>query len=156
MKKIILFSSIILMIGLFFANVYNSIVDVPNWCNDIPNSIKNLRNYYVISNPGNFYRIFSPINQIVALIVFIIFWKSNKKARIFFGLALILTIAVDAFTFAYFFPRNDLLFSTNIDEIEKLKNVCEEWKNMNWVRSSIVFLGVVFQFLGLNKIIDTA
>jgi len=141
------------MTGLFFVNTYNSVVDAPNWCQDITHSIENTRNYFKVANPGTFFRICSPINQVLAIAVLILFWRRPEKVRLYFGLALLLALLTDAFTFGYFYPRNDILFTSEITQnIPELTSACKEWQSMNWVRSFMVLVAVVFQFLGLHKL----
>src|SRR5687768_8537342 len=83
--------------GLLFVNVYTSIVDAPNWGADIPNSIVAARNYFSVANPGNFFRIFSPLNQVLALIAVIVCWKVNRYIAL---ASLAVAIMADLFTFA--------------------------------------------------------
>ena len=66
MKNVFLFASIILASGLFFTNTYNSLIDARSWGSAIPHSIAVTREYYSHVNPGNFFRIFSPLNQVLA------------------------------------------------------------------------------------------
>ncbi len=153
MKTILLFTSISLASGLLLINVYNSLIDTKSWGSDIPNSIATAREYYKNVNPGNFYRIFSPLNQLLGLLVLILFWKSNPDVRLTLGIALALYIAVDVMTFAYFYPRNDIMFKTALlTDIDTLKKAWSQWNVMNWVRSSLLVAGLVFSFLALHKI----
>lgn len=153
MKITLLFASISLASGLLLINVYNSLIDTRSWGSDLPNSIATAREYYKMVNPGNFYRIFSPLNQVLALLVLILFWKSTPSVRPYLGIAVVLYVLVDVFTFAYFYPRNDILFKTaSLTDIDTLKRVWSEWDAMNWVRSSMILVGVFFAFLSLHKI----
>ncbi len=155
MKQIFLFASIALASGLLFTNVYNSMIDAKSWGTDIPKSIETAREYFKAVNPGNFFRIFSPINQILGLLALILFWKVSTTVRIYLGIALVLYVSGDLFTFAYFYPRNDILFKTPITDIETIKQAWTGWNTMNWLRSAIVFLGLIFSFLALHKIYTT-
>jgi len=95
----------------------------------------------------------SPPNQVVALLVLILFWKVSATVRICLGIALALYIFVDVFTFAYFYPRNKILFETTpLPDIDTLKNVLTGWRAMNWLRSFVMLAGLVFSFLALHKI----
>lgn len=153
MKRIILFASIAVMAGLLFANIYNSLVDAENWCSSIPDSIVNLRKYYAVSNPGNFYRLFSPLNQLLALASLVLFWRNGKKVRLFLALALLFALIGEAMTFGFFYPRNEILFTADISaDLDKIIDSCHQWQTMNWVRSFVVLLALVFQFSALDKI----
>jgi uncharacterized membrane protein len=153
MKTIILFISISVAAGLLFVNLYTSIVDARSWASDVPHSIAAGREYFKVVNPGNFFRIFSPVNQILGLLVVILFWKSSPSIRMSLGLAFILYIAADAFTFAYFYPRNDIMFKTaQLTDVELLKKIVTEWSIMNWVRSAIIFIGLICSCISLHKL----
>jgi len=153
MKKNILFLSITIATGLLFTNLYSSLVDARSWGNDIPNSIGAAREYFKVANPGNFFRIFSPINQALGLVCLVIFWKTSPSIRISLAIALVLYLAAEGLTFGYFFPRNEILFkSASLTDVETLKKVWSEWNSMNWVRTSILIIGVYFSYYSLNKI----
>lgn len=152
MKKVILFTSIALASGVLFANIYNSMVNAVATDSDIPNSIIAAREYFKTVNPGDFFKIFSPATQIFTLISLILFWKSAKSLRVFLGIALLCYISGDIFAFTYFHPRNDIMYlSQPIPDTKTLKIISSEWMSMNWVRSFVLFIGVVFSFLAVDK-----
>jgi hypothetical protein len=153
MKHVLLFASISVASGLLFANLYTSLVDAKSWGSDIPTSIETAREYFKTVTPANFFRIFSPVNQILALTVLILFWKSGLHIRMSLGAALAMYILVDVFTFAYFYPRNDIMFKTaQLTDTTSLRAAWSSWSAMNWVRSLILFAGLIFSFLSLHKI----
>ncbi|WDF46635.1 DUF1772 domain-containing protein [Chryseobacterium sp. KACC 21268] len=153
MKKAILFTSVALASGILFANVFNSIVISDAARSDIPNSIVAAREYFKTVNPGDFFKIFSPVTQVFTLLSLILFWKTGKSVRLFLGIALVCSILGDILAFTYFHPRNDLMYlSQPILDTETLKTISSEWSYMNWVRSFILLVGVIFSFLAVDKI----
>jgi hypothetical protein len=153
MKTIILFASISIACGLLFVNVYTSLVDVKSWGSNVPHSIAVARDYFKTVNPGNFFRVFSPVNQVLGLVVLILFWKTSSSIRLCLGSAFVLYILADVFTFAYFYPRNDIMFKTaQFTDIDLLKRTVSEWSKMNWLRSLIILAGLVFSFISVHKI----
>ena len=153
MKKIILFTAVALGCGVLFANIFNSMVVFDAAKSDIPNSIVAAREYFKTVNPGDFFKIFSPATQVLTLLSLILFWKTAKSVRIFLGIALICYISGDIFAFTYFHPRNDLMYlSEPILDKETLTKIASEWSSMNWVRSFLLFVGVVFSFLSVDRI----
>lgn len=152
MKKIILYLSISFMAGVLFVNVYNSIVDAVSWGSNIPSSIEVMRHYYFSTNPGRFFKYFSPVNQLLALLALIFFWKSSKQIRVYLAVAFLLSILTDVFTFAYFYPRNDLLVTLPLSSVAKLAETVNQWQVMNWVRSLVIAVELTFSFLGLNQL----
>jgi len=153
MKKIVLFASISLASGLLFTNLFTSMIDAKSWGCDIPNSIAVAREYFKNVNPGDFFRVFSPINQLLGLAVLILFWKSSPSIRLGLAIALICYCSAEALTFKYFFPRNDIMFrDAKLTDIDLLKKTWSEWDRMNWVRTGILVIGVFFSCLSLHKI----
>ena len=152
MKSIILFSSIALASGLFFVNVYTSLIDAASWGSHIPDSIATARDYYKSVNPGNFFRIFSPVNQLLGLVVLALFWKSSPAIRLYVAVAFVLYIAAEGLTFGYFYPRNAIMFkSAQITDIDLLRKTWSQWNSMNWVRSAMLLVGMVFSMLALHS-----
>jgi uncharacterized membrane protein len=153
MKTIFLFASIGIASGLLFTNIYTSLVDARSWGSDVPHSIAAAREYFKVVSPGNFFRIFSPINQLLGLLVLIIFWKASPAIRLSLGAAFVLYIIADAFTFAYFYPRNDIMFKTaRLTDVDLLKQTVSQWATMNWLRTAIIFAGLCCSCVSLHKI----
>jgi len=153
MKKIVLFASISLASGLLFTNLFTSLVDARSWGSDIPNSIATARQYFKVVDPGVFFRLFSPINQALGLIVLVAFWKASPAVRLSLFVALVCYMSAEAMTFGYFFPRNDIMFrDAALTDVDLLKKTWSEWNNMNWVRTAILLVGVIFSILSLHKI----
>lgn len=153
MKKVILFSSVALASGVLFTNIFNSMVISEAVKSDIPNSVVAAREYFKTVNPGDFFKIFSPLTQVFTLLSMILFWKTGKCIRLFLGIALLCYISGDIFAFTYFHPRNDLMYlSEPILDTETLKTISSEWSNMNWLRSFVLFVGVVFSFIAVDKV----
>lgn len=152
MKTIILFASITIASGLLLVNTYTSLIDAKSWGSDIPNSMAAAREYFKTVNPGNFFRIFSPINQALGLLVLVLFWKSSPSIRLCAGAAFALYILAEGLTFQYFYPRNDIMFKTaQLTDINLLKKTWSEWNTMNWLRTFVLLVGLFFSFLALHK-----
>jgi hypothetical protein len=150
MRKICVFASLALMAGVLGVNVYTSIVDARSWRANIPDSILTAREYFKSVNPGTFFRTASPLNQLFALAALVACWRAGRKARLYFGLALLLAALTDALTFAYFYPRNEILFRAAQLNADVFTKICSEWSAMNWVRSSILAVGLVCTMKGID------
>ena len=156
MKKTILILSAIVASGILFVNVYTSVVDAQNWGRDIPASLIDAREYFRAANPGTFFRLISPVNQLLTLLALVICWRAGKKVRIYCGIALLCAVASEALTFAYFYPRNAIMFTDPLDpNTEALKAMWSQWTTMNWCRSAIIATEVVFDFLALMLVART-
>ena len=153
MKHLIVLLSISLASGLLFVNMYTSLIDAKSWGSDIPNSIGAAREYFKAVNPGNFFRMFSPVNQLLGLVVLVLFWKSSPSVRLYLGAAVAMYILAEGLTFMYFFPRNDVMFkNAALTDVDLLKKTWSEWNTMNWVRTFILVVGVTCSWIGLHKI----
>lgn len=153
MQKLILIIAAIFASGLLFVNVYTSVVDARNWGHDIPNSLMAARAYMSVANPGTFFRTVSPMSQVIALLALIICWRAGARVRIYCAVALILAVSGDLFTFAYFFPRNDIMFNLPLTaDTELLKRTWSEWTFWNWPRSGILVVQVIFDYLALMRV----
>lgn len=151
MKRTFLFASLVVASGLMLTNIYSSIVDAPSWGNNIPYSMDVAREYYKASNPGNFFRIFSPLNQALGLLCVVLFWKSGRKTRQFLIGAFLLYFLAEGLTFQYFYPRNAIMFESGTTDQEMLKNVWQEWSTTNWFRTLVVAAGVICSALALHR-----
>jgi hypothetical protein len=150
MKQAILFASLGIASGLLLTNMYTSIVDVPAWGHNIPESINTARQYFSVSNPGNFFRIFSPLNQLLGLLALILFWKQGKQVRLLLAVALVMYFIGEGMTFKYFYPRNEILFTSNVFDEQVLRETWEQWRSMNWVRSTVIAIGIVASSTALH------
>jgi len=152
MKKIILYASIAFSSGLFFTNIYNSIVNAANWESNVPQSITATKEFFVVANPGTFFKLIDPTNLILILLALVLLWKTSTTIRLYLGIAIVCYVSSMILTFAYFYPRNEIMFlSKQLPDTETLKRVAREWGNMNWIRTFIWLTGLVCTFLALNK-----
>lgn len=144
-KKIISALCISLLSGLLFANVYISMVDAHSWASDIPQSIYAQRAYFKTANPGDFFRLFSPITIVLLLLQLFLNWKAGSRMRILCISALLVLIGADAFTFGYFYPRNDIMLHEA--DVEKVRTAVHEWISMDRLRTLMVAIDVVLCFV---------
>lgn len=151
MRKIVLYATVAFSSGLFFTLVYNSIVNAANWESNIPQSISATRDFFVVANPGTFFQVVDPTNMLLTVLALILFWKSSS-VRLFLGIALLCYILSMILTFTYFYPRNDVMFtSVKLPDIETLKKASTEWGRMGWVRCLLSLSGLICTFLALDK-----
>jgi hypothetical protein len=152
MKKIILFLSIIFASGLLMVSIYNSIIDAKSWGADIPASIQAARDYYKHIDPRNFYTIIAPVNQLLILLAIIVFWKDSVSLRFYLGISFLLYATIGILTFVYFLPRDLIIFTSPIQgNIEEIGTASTQWSQMNWLRSLLGLVGILFSFKGLDS-----
>lgn len=156
MKRTAIFLSLVLGSGLMVTNLYNSMIDARSWGSDLPLSIDVARQYFRTVNPGDFFRVFSPLNQVLALVSLILGWRSGRAVRTMLVAALVFHVAADAFTFAYFYPRNAIMFESNPLDMNVVRAAWEGWSSMNWLRTLIVGAGVASSALALHRVYSGA
>ena len=157
MTRIILYASVAFSSGLFFANIYNSIVNAANWESNIPYSITATKEFFVVANPGTFFKIIDPTNLLLIVVALIIFWNRSRSIRWYLGVALLCYVSSMVLTFTYFYPRNEIMFlSATLPDEQTLRKAASEWGRMNWIRSLIWLAGLVCSFLALDKSISDA
>jgi Anthrone oxygenase len=151
MKKRILFLSIICASGLTMVSIYNTIVDAQSWGSDIPASIQTARDYFHHVDPRRFYAIVGPVNEMLIILAIIFFWRDAVALRVYFAISFLMYTAIVVLTLAYFIPRNLILFTWSIpDHLDQIRVAVAEWSHMNWLRSLLGFIGVLFSFKGLD------
>jgi len=152
MKKIILFLSIVSASGLLMITIYNLVVDFKSWGANIPASIQTARNYYTQIDPRNFFAIIAPINQLLILLTIILFWKDSISLRVYFSISFLLYAIIGILTVVYFVPRDIIIFTSPIEgHTEKIKTALSQWRNMQFVRSLLGLVGILFTFKGLDS-----
>ena len=137
--------------GLLFVNVYNSVVDAPNWGHDIPASLEVTRSYFAVANPGTFFRVISPANQLLTLIAVVLTWPLGWPVRVVGLTALASTVLLDVFTFAYFYPRNAIMFEQPLQDLGALRDAWVGWSQTNWLRSGLAIGNVVLDNILLAR-----
>ena len=151
MKKAILFLSIICASGLTVVSIYNTVIDAASWNSDIPMSIQTARDYFRHVDPRRFYGVAGPVNLILIVLTLVLFWKDSVKIRVCFATSLVLYATIVVVTLAYFVPRDLILFTSSIpDRVDEIKMAAAQWIHMNWLRSSLGLIGVLFSFKGLD------
>ena len=131
------------------ANVYNSVVDATSWGANSPASFQTARQYYTAVNPGTFYRVVSPLTQVVALIALIVCWKV-PAARPYAGAAFALSVLGDVLTFGYFYPRNAIIFADSSAN-DAVVTAWRQWSAMNHVRSALVLAALCAEMVVLTR-----
>src|SRR5215510_7741635 len=153
MKKSIMFLSIICASGLTMVSIYNTIFDAESWGSNIPASIQTARDYFQHVDPRRFFTVAGPVNLILILLTLILFWKDSVKIRVYFATSLVLYAAIVILTLVYFVPRDLILFTSSIpDHIEEIRMAAAQWSHINWLRSLLALVGVLFSSIPLATV----
>ena len=149
-RQIVLGLAVIVIGNVLGANVYTSWVDARNWGANIPSSLITAREYFAVVNPGSFFRAMSPIAQGLALLALILCWKV-PGTRLPAATALALTVVGDVMTFAYFYPRNAIMF-VNAMNAEAAAEAWRGWSAMNHVRSAVILGALIAELVALARV----
>ena len=149
-RQVVLWLAVIVIGGVLGANVYTSAVDARNWGSNIPTSLNAARAYFSVVNPGSFFRIVSPLAQVLSLLALILCWDV-PGARLFAGIALAANVTGDIMTFVYFYPRNDIMF-VNPMNAEAAAQAWRGWATMNHVRSALVLAALLSELVTLTRV----
>src|SRR5689334_2557068 len=83
--------------------------------------------------------------------------RDDVSLRGYFAISLLMYAAIVAVTFAYFMPRDLILFTWSIpDHLNEIRTTAAEWSHMNWLRTLLGLIGVLFSFKGLDTYYDCA
>ena len=149
-RQVVVCLAVIVMGMVLGASTYNSVVDAPNWGRNIPQSLETAKLYFSVTNPGTFFRVASPIAQVLALLSLIACWKV-PVARACAAAALAGTLMADVMTFAYFYPRNAIMFG-HAATAEAAASAWREWSAMNHVRNAFELAALVAELMALTRV----
>src|SRR5690242_2652300 len=76
----------------------------------------------------------------------------SPQAKWYLVSAFVLYVLGNVFTFAYFYPRNAIMFEGSLNNVDALKTTWSQWNTMNWFRSLILVAGLICTFLAMRKI----
>ena len=149
-RQVVLWLAVIVIGGVLGANVYTSAVDARNWGSNIPTSLNAARDYFSAASPGSFFRVASPLAQALSVLALILCWKV-PGARLLAGIAVAAVATGDIMTFAYFYPRNDIMF-VNPMSAEAAAQAWRGWAAMNHVRSAVVLTALLAELGTLTRV----
>lgn len=133
------------------AAIYESVVLVPNFRYDPPNSLEHFHQFMHQANPGTFFRVMAPAAQVALLVCAVIFWKF-RPARWGYLLALAALITADVVTFRFHYPRNHLLFDAPLTQsLPALTAAAQEWGIGNIGRVLLLATSALGAAWGLRK-----
>ncbi len=92
------------------ANIYQMVVEVPNWHSDVPASLRDYRASTRHSHPGYFFQVLTPISIWLMVASLWLGWVRQSPRNRWVVASTVLLVACEVFTLLYFFPRNELLF----------------------------------------------
>ena len=149
-KELLLCLTIILLGTLLGGSLYDAIVMAPNYRVGIPESLEHVRQFMAVANPGNFFRVVSPLTQLSILVSLILGWGRPAGRKWWLIPALLLIVAGDVLTFTFHYPRNAILFHDPMHTLpQTLQQAANEWAYGNYLRVMLVGAAPVFALKAL-------
>jgi len=138
--------SIFALLGLallFGATIYESVIMAPNYERDIPSSIELARQFLRRRTPANYFRIISPLTQLLLFGSVIACW-GVLDARWSLIEALGALVLADIITFTYHYPRLAIMFKGPMPEdLQHLRRAARQWATGNWVRAFLLLVALL-------------
>jgi len=92
------------------------------------------------------------IVAVLGLLALIFFWKTSLPIRILLAATFLFVVGTDVMTFAYFYPRNDIMFNSDLSHnLNSIEKALKQWGMMNWTRSLIATIALVCSMIALHK-----
>lgn len=135
-------------VALLGANLFEAVVDVPNWRTS--EGLSAYRRFIAQRNAGHFYRVLSPLTIVCLGTAFGLGWGAHGPRNGLLTVSLAAAITAELFTVAYFFPRNrDLFFADELPSPERARALVGQWSRANALRIIIVLAGASCGLLAL-------
>lgn len=151
-KDLVIGTQIIVLGMLLGAGLYESLVNAPNFAANIPASLEHARMFWSEANPGNFFRIFAPMAQLLALASLIVNWRTPPGRRWWLVGALLAIVVADVVTFTFHYPRNALLLGDPLGtDTAVLRQAAIEWGLGNWARIAVTAIAVVSSIVAFSR-----
>jgi hypothetical protein len=129
--------------SLFGATIYESVVMAPNYERDIPSSIELARQFLRRRTPANYFRIISPLTQLLLFGSVIACW-GFWDVRWYLIAALGALVLSDVITFTFHYPRLTIMFKGPMPEDHQhLRKAARQWATGNWVRAVLLLVALL-------------
>ncbi len=141
--KVLLWVSVVAWSLWFGGLIYEVVVVMPLWSSALPDSAiewNSRPNFVLIPTP--FYAPVAIVTVLSSLLGTILAWKSSNR-RFWLILSSFCAISTLAFTFIYFFPKNEILFYKQNAGLsgEEITAIGNAWVRGNWIRLGIMAVG---------------
>jgi uncharacterized membrane protein len=156
--RITLASASVVGLGMLLgASGYESVVMAPNFAARVPESLEHIRAFFVVANPGTFFRIVAPATQVLLLVSVAVCWR-RQGARWWLLGSLVILVLADVITFTFHYPRNELLFNIPLDQVAtaQLDAAARQWGSGNHVRVGLLAGAVIGALRGLVALVRNA
>jgi hypothetical protein len=129
--------------SLLGATLYESVVMAPNYERDVPTSIDVARQFLKRTTPAHYFRVVSPLTQVVLLVSLIAYW-GVPGGRWALAIAFGTSVLADVITYTFHYPRLAVMFKHPMPEDPmRLRRAAREWAAGNWVRGILLLVALL-------------
>ena len=100
-------------------NLFDMLVNEPNLVRWFPESLPLIRAYWKYKNPGDFFRVVTPVYVVSTLISLAILWSAAHQLYLLLA-ALGSYLVTQAITVIYFFPKNAIIRTGFVEGVRKI------------------------------------
>jgi hypothetical protein len=154
--QILLWTAVLAWSLWFGGLLYEMAVITPLWSSDPPQSVIewNSREQFAVI-PTPFYAPVAVVTILSSAAGLILAWRCGER-RLWLVLSAACAIFTLAFTFVYFFPKNEVIFHNRYIGLsgEEISNIAYAWIAANWIRVVIMAVGF-FAALRVYNNVDT-
>lgn len=151
MKKVFLWLTVILFSFYFAGHLFDLLANVPNWKSGEIADVDQYRDFYNQASPKDYFKLLVLGTPVVSLISLGLVWKTPSSSRYFIATAFVLSVVVLIFTFLYFVPINEYIFSSTTYDPVELKELVSKWISADYIRIFLVGTGMCAAIGGLNE-----
>lgn len=125
--------------------LYEVFVVMPLWSSALPESAiewNSRPNFMLI--PTQFYAPVAIMTILSSVVAAVLAWKASNN-RIWAILSAVCAVVTLAFTFIFFFPKNEVLFYKQVTGLsgEEISAIANAWIRGNWIRVGIMAVGFI-------------
>lgn len=144
-------ASLCMLLG---ATLYESVVMAPNFARGKA-ALESARAFLIATNPGNYFRVLSPVTQGLLLVSVLLIWNADPRSvRWILITALGVHILVDVITYSYHYPRNKIMFVAPLERPSaELQEVAREWAKGNYVRMGLLMVSAIAAFTAFYQLL---
>ena len=149
---IALFIAALALMASFGGGLFDVLVNEENLVRGFPDSVTHVRNYWKYRNPGDFYKVLSPVFGLSALAA-TIWYRADAGGRQWLVLGAIGCFALtQIITVVYFFPSNKILREAPVDEavamMQRSRKARLYW---DYFRQLLTLTGAVLLLLAIRQ-----
>lgn len=141
-----------IMMILLGSIVLETFMVYPNIFYNPPESLATGLDFMKIRAPNDFFPPLGFISWVAGLGSLILGWRV-KSARYWILASLLMIVAEGAFSMAFFWPRNAIMFveGSAVHSADFLRQTAQEFQNLHWARLAFNALSAAFIFVGFLK-----